>query len=131
MRLTLDFLLTLLIEVPVIAFFFIRKERERAMLLALIINFISWPIMQTVIFITDFDFINYSNKALLAGTFFIFEAIAYQYFLETSFKKSFLMAFFANLLSFGMGLLLQYLFRHTNTSVPIKVTASPAFILPF
>lgn len=115
-RLTIEFLLVLCIEIPVIAFFFIKKEREKAMLIALIVNFISWPIMQSLLFLTDIDFKIISNRAILAGGFMVLECIAYQYLLEIRWKKAILMSFFANLFSFAIGVLLLYLFKRTNTT---------------
>ena len=99
------------------------------MLIAVIINFISWPIMQAVIFITDVDFINPINKAILAFGFFVAEAIAYHQFLEISWKKSIIMAFIANGLSFLMGLGLQYLFRQTDIDLPNTMPTHPIMIL--
>ena len=44
MDLALDLLLTLLLELPIIALFFKRKKRPSALLNALMINLVSWPV---------------------------------------------------------------------------------------
>lgn len=94
MSLALNFLLTILIELPIIALFFKRKKRQAAVLMALLINVISWSVAHIIFFSTDFN-IYYAAIGLAIG-----EAIAFHKFLECTWKKAIIMSLIVNSLSF-------------------------------
>jgi hypothetical protein len=94
MGLALNFLLTILIELPIIALFFKRKKRQAAVLMALLINVISWSVSYIIFFSTDI------NMYYVATGLAIGEAIAFHKFLECSWKKAIIMSLIVNSLSF-------------------------------
>ncbi len=94
MGLAINFLLTILVELPIIALFFRRKKRQSAVLMAALINIISWSVAHILIFSTDIS-IYYVAIGLAVG-----EAIAFHLFLSCSWKKAIIMAIIVNSLSF-------------------------------
>jgi hypothetical protein len=108
MLLTFNLLLTLLIELPVVAFFFKRKAREHAVLTAFLVNIVTWPLVQVVVFSTDVTRQNF----FLELAVILVEAIAYKIWLECTWKKSFLMSAIANLMSYAGGVILNVILNH-------------------
>ncbi len=94
MVLALNFLLTILIELPVIAFFFNRRKRLAALQMALLINIISWSVAHIIIFSTDIQ-IYYIAAGLAIG-----EAIAFYKLLDCNWKKAIILSLLVNGLSF-------------------------------
>lgn len=94
MDLAFNLLLTLLLEIPFVGFFFRRKKRKYAYLVALLTNIITWVIMNILRLNTDISV--YITLLLVM----VAEAIAYWIFLECGGKKAFLISIIANLLSF-------------------------------
>jgi hypothetical protein len=94
MDLAFNLLLTLLLEIPLVGFFFRRKKRKNAYLIALLINIITWPIVNVIRLNTDF------NLNIVEIGVIIVEAVTYWVVLATGWKKGFLIALLANLLSF-------------------------------
>ena len=94
MGLAFNFFLTVLIELPIIALFFKRKKRQSAILMALLINIISWSVAHIIFFSFDVD-IRYVAIVLAIG-----EAIAFKQLLDCNWKKAFLMSLIVNSLSF-------------------------------
>lgn len=95
MELTFDLLLTLLVEIPIIAFFFKRRKRQPAVIVGLIVNIATWPIFHYFRFkYPDLDII--WIKAGIA----VIEAAAYWYFLGRNWKKAILISLVANGASF-------------------------------
>lgn len=94
MGLAINFLLTILIELPIVALFFKRKKRQAAVLMALLINIISWSVTHIIIFSTDIS-IYYVAIGIAIG-----EAIAFYQLLECTWKKAFILSFIVNSLSF-------------------------------
>ena len=94
MILALNFLLTVLIELPIIALFFKRKKRRLAIPIALVINIISWSVSHIIFFTTDTN-MNYVAIGLGIG-----EAIAFHKFLECNWKKAIVLSLLVNCLSF-------------------------------
>lgn len=101
MGLTLDFLLTLLIELPIIAIFFKRKKRQSALMQALMINLITWPIAHILRLTTDIN-INYIEIGVV-----IIEGFGYWMLTQCGWKKGFLMSIIANLASFALTQLIK------------------------
>ena len=94
MGLAFNFFLTVLIELPIIALFFKRKKRQSVILMALLINIISWAVAHIIFFSFDID-MRYVAIVLAIG-----EAIAFKQLLECNWKKAFLMSLIVNSLSF-------------------------------
>jgi hypothetical protein len=94
MGLAINFLLTIIIELPIIALFFKSRKRQAAVMMALLINVISWSVAHIVFFSTDLN-MNYVAVAIAIG-----EAIAFKRFLETNWKKAIIMSLIVNTLSF-------------------------------
>ena len=94
MGLALNFLITILIELPIIALFFKRKKRQAAVLTALLINVISWSVSYIIFFSADV------NMYYVAIGITIGEAIAFHKFLECNWKKAIIMSLIVNSLSF-------------------------------
>ena len=94
MGLALNLLLTLLIELPIIALFFRRKKRQAVILMSALINIISWAVAHIIIFSTDI------NIYYIAIVIAIGEAIAFQKFLPCIWKKAIIISVIVNSLSF-------------------------------
>ena len=94
MGLAINLLLTILIELPIIALFFKRKRRQKALLMGLLVNIVSWSVAHIILFSTD---INISYVAVALG---IAEAIAFHMLLECSWKTAIIMSLVINSLSF-------------------------------
>lgn len=96
MGLAINFLLTILIELPIIAIFFRRKKRQSALLMSLLINIISWSVAHILFFTTDIS-IYYIALGLGIG-----EAAAFYKLLECSWKKAIILSLIVNSLSFSV-----------------------------
>src|SRR5665647_2500762 len=106
MGLAFNFLLTILIELPIIALFFKRKKRQSALLMTLLINVISWSVAHIIIFSVDTD-LNPSYVYYVAIGIAIGEAIAFRQFLECNWRKAIIMSLIVNSLSFFITQLIQ------------------------
>ncbi len=96
MVLAFNFLIIILIELPIIALFFKRKKRQAALGMALLINIISWSVTHIVFF--TFDINMYYVAVVLA----IGEAIAFHFLLPCNWKKAFIISLIVNSLSFSI-----------------------------
>lgn len=94
MDLAFNLLLTLLLEIPIVGFFFRRKKRKNAYLVAFLVNVITWPIVNVIRLNTDI------NLDVVEIGVVIFEGLAYWIFLEGGWKKAFMISIVANLVSF-------------------------------
>ncbi|MES2850978.1 MAG: hypothetical protein V4685_18140 [Bacteroidota bacterium] len=103
-QLTFNLLLTLLIKLPVIAFFFKQKKRAPAVTLALVINLVTW-IIGTIVWLKLAEtavpaspetkvFDTTQLYIRIGGS--IFEAIAYWFFLGRNWKKAVLLSLISN-----------------------------------
>jgi len=100
MALWIYFLLTLLIELPLVLFFF-REERRYALLTGFLLNLFTWPLLHIFIFYTDI------HIGILEFAVAVTESIGYYIMLNCKWKKAIAVAFLANILSYGSGLLLN------------------------
>ena len=94
MGLAFNFLLTLLIELPIVVLFFKRKKRKEAALMAVLINIVSWSIAHIIFFSSDLP-LYYVAIGLAIG-----EAIAFNLLLDCNWKKAIILSLLANTLSF-------------------------------
>jgi len=96
MLLAFNFLIIILIELPIISLFFKRKKRQAALGMALLINIVSWSLTHIIFF--SFDINMYYVAFVLA----IGEAIAFHFLLPCSWKKAFIISLIVNSLSFSI-----------------------------
>lgn len=99
MDLAFNLLLTLLLEIPIIGFFYRSKKRSKAYLAAFLINIITWPIVNIIILNTNwFDKERLFNPVVQLFVIAI-ECGFYFFFLKSPFRKVLLMTLVANLVS--------------------------------
>ena len=94
MGLAFDLLLTILIELPIIALFFKRKKRPTALMYGLLVNLISWPIAHILKISTDIN-MGIIEIAVVTG-----EGIGLWLLTDCGWKKGFTMSVVANCISF-------------------------------
>jgi hypothetical protein len=109
MELTVNLLITLLVEIPIIGFFFKRKKRKSAYLVCLFVNFVTWPIYHIIRLKTDIN----PDLAMIGAV--ILEGVGYWFFLNCNWKKATLLTLVANAASFILNKLVHIepdLFHH-------------------
>lgn len=94
MVLALKLLITLLLELPIIALFFRRKKRQKAILMGLLINIISWSVTHIIFFTFDV------NMLYVAIGIAIGEAIAFHQLLDCNWTKAIILSLVVNSLSY-------------------------------
>jgi hypothetical protein len=94
MDLAFNLLLTLLIELPIVAFFFRSKKRKQAITVALFINIVTWPLVNIIRLNTDW------NLNIVEIGVVIVEGVGYWLFLGRHIKKSVIITVLANAASF-------------------------------
>lgn len=95
------FILTLLIELPIVAFFFWR-EWKFALLAGLLLNLFTWPLLQVILANTPI------NVNLLEICVAIVEGLGYWLLIKCPLRKAMIVGFIANATSYLLGLLLNY-----------------------
>lgn len=93
------FALTLVIEYPVILFFY-RHDWRKILLTCFLLNLFTWPLLHYLLLTTSF-----SITWMEIGVALV-EMIGYKFLLKSSWTRSFLAAFVANGVSYGLGLLI-------------------------
>lgn len=99
----LYFLLTLVIELPIV-FFFFKKEPKQALIAGFLLNLFTWPLLHVLLFYT------YANLNVLEAGVAITESIGYKLMMNCGWKKGILLGFIANAASYGIGLLINNIF---------------------
>ena len=94
------FILTLILELPIVLLFF-KKEWKYALLIGFLLNLFTWPLLHILIYYTDTD-IN-----LLELGVAIVEGIGYTIFMRCKWQKGFGVSFLVNGFSYGVGLLIN------------------------
>jgi hypothetical protein len=94
MDLAFNLLLTILVELPIIGFFFRKRKRRPALMLGLMVNVVTWPIANIIRLNTEWN-LNYVEIGVV-----IFEGIAYWLFLGRNVKRAVLITLAANAASF-------------------------------
>jgi len=95
------FLLTLLVELPIVCTSF-RQQWRQALLVGFLLNLFTWPLLHLIIFSCNID-INILEIGVA-----VTEALGYWLLLKCSFKKALLVSFLANGISYGIGLVINY-----------------------
>jgi len=93
------FLLTLIIELPIVVLFF-KKEWQFALLIGFLLNLFTWPLLHIVLFYTGI------NLNILELSVAITESIGYFLLMQCNWKKATALGFIANAASYGIGLIL-------------------------
>ncbi len=105
-QLTFNLLLTLVVKLPIIAFFFSKRKRQSAVSISFVINLIVW-IIGTILWLKMaesstvaapgetkiFD----ANQIYIRVGSCIIETVCYWYFLGRNWKKAFLLSIVSNL----------------------------------
>jgi hypothetical protein len=94
MELAFNLLLTLLIELPIVAFFFRQRKRKYALSIAFFANIITWPIVNIIRINTDWN-LNWVEVGVV-----IAEGFAYWLLLGRHVKRSIIITILANTASF-------------------------------
>lgn len=94
MELAFNLLLTILLELPVVSFFFRKRKRKSALLVCLLVNAITWPMANIIRLNTNW------NLNMVEILVVILEGLGYWLIMNVGPKKSFLISILANLLSF-------------------------------
>jgi len=94
-KITFNLLLILLIELPIVAYFFRKKKRQVAVFVALLANIVTW-IVSTILFQNNPD----TNMLPIKIGGAIFETLVYWFFLGRNWKKAILMSLIANTASY-------------------------------
>ena len=100
MSLYFYFLLTLLIELPIVVLYF-RKQWKLALLVGFLLNLFTWPLLHIFLFETRVD-INLL-EIIIAFT----EGLGYFFLMKCKWWKAMLLSFFVNGLSYGIGILIN------------------------
>ena len=101
MSIFFSFLLTILIELPVVLLFF-KKQWKLALLTGILLNLFTWHMLHVFLYSTKI------NLNILELGVAITEGTGYWIFLKCGWKKALAVSFLANGLSYGIGLLINY-----------------------
>jgi len=94
MDLAFNLLLTLLVELPIIGFFFRKRKRKGALMVGLLVNLITWPLVNIIRLNTDW------NLNMVEIGVVVIEGLAYWLFLGRNITKAVLITVLANGASF-------------------------------
>ena len=94
------FLLTLVIELPIVLLYF-RKQWKQALVVGFLLNLFTWPLLHVFLFETGI------NINLLEILIAITEGVGYFLLMRCKWWKAFLLSFFVNGLSYGIGILIN------------------------
>jgi len=95
------FILTLLIELPLVLLFFY-KEWKAALLIGFLLNLFTWPLLHIFLLNTGI------NINILEVGVTLTEAVGYRLLVLCHWKKAFLVSVIANGASYGTGVLLNH-----------------------
>jgi hypothetical protein len=90
MDLAFNLLLTLLVELPIIGFFFRKRKRKAALMVGLLVNLITWPVINIIRLNTEW------NLDVVEIGVVVVEGIAYWLFLGRNITKALLITVLAN-----------------------------------
>jgi hypothetical protein len=104
LQLTFNLLLTLLVKLPVVAFFFKTKKRLPAVTVALVINIITWIIgtivwlklAETAVPVSPETKVFDTTQLYIRISGCVVEAIAYWFFLGRNWKRAILLSVISN-----------------------------------
>jgi phosphatidylinositol kinase/protein kinase (PI-3 family) len=102
MELTFNLLLTLLLEIPIVGFFFKKRKRRTAYLVCLFVNLVTWPIINIIRLKTEWD-LNLVEIAVV-----IAEGFGYWFILNCGWKKATIITIVSNIVSFVLVKLVHF-----------------------
>jgi hypothetical protein len=94
------FLLTLIVELPIVVLYF-RKRWKQALLIGFLLNLFTWPLLHVFLFETSV------NVNLLEIAIAITEGVGYFLLMRCKWWKGLLLSFVVNGLSYGIGILIN------------------------
>jgi hypothetical protein len=94
------FILTLIIELPLVIIFF-KKEWKFALLIGFLLNLFTWPVLHIFLFYSNI------NINILEIGVAVTESIGYYLLMQCRFKKALALGFIANAVSYGIGIILN------------------------
>ena len=94
------FILTLVIELPVVILFF-KSDWKFALLIGFLLNLFTWPLLHIFIYYTAV------NINILEFGVSVTESIGYYLLMQCSWKKALALGFTANAISYGVGIILN------------------------
>ena len=95
------FLLTLLLELPIVLFAY-RNQLGKAFIVDMLLNLLTWPVI-------TFLYTNtHINLMIMEFCVFIIEGIGFKIFFSGKWSKAMLVSFLANGFSLSVGLLISY-----------------------
>jgi hypothetical protein len=94
------FLLTLLIELPIVLLFF-KQDKKYVLLVAFLLSLFTWPLLHVLLFYTKI------NLNILEVGIAIVESIGFYLLLNCGWKKALLVGLIANGVSYGVGILIN------------------------
>lgn len=94
------FLLTLIIELPIVLLYF-RNQFKQALLIGFLLNLFTWPLLHVFLFETRLD-VNFL-EIIIAIT----EGLGYFLLMKCKWWKAILLSFVVNGLSYGIGILIN------------------------
>ena len=116
MHLAFNLLLTLLVELPIISFFFVKRKRKPALMVGLFVNLLTWPLVNIIRLNTDW------NLDIVQIAVVIVEGAGYWLFLGHNLKKAAMIAVIANAVSFVITKFVQIPpdFFQKKVDIPIR-----------
>jgi hypothetical protein len=94
MELAFNLLLTILLELPIVGFFFRKRKRKAALIVALFLNVITWPLVNIIRLNTSW------NLDIVEIFVVLLEGAGYWMVLSIGWKKGFFISLIANIASF-------------------------------
>lgn len=94
------FLITLLIELPIVLLFF-NKEWKFALLVGFLLNLFTWPLLHVLLFYSNI------NLNILELGVAVTESTGFYFLMQCSWKKALVLGFIANATSYGIGIILN------------------------
>jgi len=94
------FIITLVVELPIVLLFF-KQERKFALLIGFLLNLFTWPLLNILLYYTHW------NINILEIGVAVTESIGYYLLMQCSWKKALALGFTANALSYGVGIILN------------------------
>ena len=94
------FLLTIVVELPIVLLYF-RKQFKQALLIGFLLNLFTWPLLHVFLFETRVD-VNFLEIIIV-----ITEGLGYFLLMKCKWWKGLLLSFVVNGLSYGIGILIN------------------------
>lgn len=94
------FVITLVIELPIVVLFF-KNEWKFALLIGFLLNLFTWPVLHILLYYTNI------NLNVLELGVALTESAGYYFLMQCNWKKAIALGFTANAISYGIGIILN------------------------